>query len=1210
MVRQGVSRIFFDVMVRYQTQRLIKDAKTQQLMIRGAMLDALSGIGEGLEMITMGISEAINAFDGMAVAITDSRIEFEKFFQSVSEAELEHTQNQIIGLGEAYGFTAEQALSAGSRMAQLSGIVGSSQVATGTELGMTFGMIGGMETEDAMKKMINLQAQTNFMMGELTKSQYESMTAQQQQQVLWTNSIDMMDSLNSVENTSAATMNQIIQVMNQYASQAHLTGESIGNMAAQSALLIEAGEEQGKGGRALRMIYARLGSDIGGAATSLEQYVDVTDDATGALKPLSEIIHDLGPTWDSLTAAEQQNLAQQVAGNRHYVRFIKLMENRERLLELEKNAYEKLFPALDERDKRLLDEQFQLKLVNAELENRRTLLAEKMIPALTAQREIQIAYYNAILPLLDKEQVGLGKITAHLFTGVIRANEMMRIFGGFYNAALNIANMAIALQTYQAVQRSVTTELSQFYHVMGRGQQVTSQNTMTELNMAYFKAVQTKQQNELQMQTNMNQLQSQKMQMEINELTLLELQLESELNLLKTYGTNRDQIKFSLQQMALNAGREEFELLKQNLNVKAMDVAMGNLDLQQARDMLAERQKIIQTVGMGLAVRQQELDLGIYTANLEKMGHKGRVEAIKLLGEEITGKIHLGHLTSAESLAIMKKNEQAAINNELERRGVDLAYQEAAALQAVINLKNQEMAQEEFILDIILESTILTTIQNDVKARKGQLTAQQIILEEQNIAAMLQATGVESLQTLATDKAAISAIRAAMAKKAEEQANLGLAQSAQAAAVSQMALMGGLMSATMVMGMFGDEATAMKGQMMVMTFTMGYSVVAMVKMVRQMNITITTARVLGMALGGVVLGGALMLLGSVLLPSATSEMEGFATATTQANIDANEFADTLNRFANQESEAEEALRTASDDLEEAQRRLANSTAAGHQTAIDFWQTQVTGAQETHDLLLAVNNEMDRMNNMPDDPAQMWEDWSQIRSDVLGENNPYSIGTAFSGRGAPGLEGGDQFMMDEMQRVMSGQDEEFQIPDSVARAMQRSEYYKLGGDGSLIDGMFGTDDKLSRRDYAQKVADQLNEFIDTLDPITKQALLAATTYDEFLEILGYTPEYANIAAEGLETVFNEPVLESLSLIEEFANKREELFYGGKLGNLTGSLYKNVIQQGVGTLYNHQELIVSNKFHGFFNPDQAAELIVSAIEAHLTGQSVAAAISIAE
>ena len=61
------------------------------------------------------------------------------------------------------------------------------------------------------------------------------------------------------------------------------------------------------------------------------------------------------------------------------------------------------------------------------------------------------------------------------------------------------------------------------------------------------------------------------------------------------------------------------------------------------------------------------------------------------------------------------------------------------------------------------------------------------------------------------------------------------------------------------------------------------------------------------------------------------------------------------------------------------------------------------------------------------------------------------------------------------------------------------------------------------------------------------------------------------------------------IYQFSGAREELFFGGKYGNVTGSLYKQVVTQGVGTLYNKNEVIVSNNFHGFFNEQEAAEKI---------------------
>lgn len=70
---------------------------------------------------------------------------------------------------------------------------------------------------------------------------------------------------------------------------------------------------------------------------------------------------------------------------------------------------------------------------------------------------------------------------------------------------------------------------------------------------------------------------------------------------------------------------------------------------------------------------------------------------------------------------------------------------------------------------------------------------------------------------------------------------------------------------------------------------------------------------------------------------------------------------------------------------------------------------------------------------------------------------------------------------------------------------------------------------------------------------------------------------------------------------FANAREELFFGGKYGNVTGSLYKQVVTQGVGTLYHKNEIIVSNVFHGFFNEQEAAFKISNIVENILDGRT---------
>lgn len=101
---------------------------------------------------------------------------------------------------------------------------------------------------------------------------------------------------------------------------------------------------------------------------------------------------------------------------------------------------------------------------------------------------------------------------------------------------------------------------------------------------------------------------------------------------------------------------------------------------------------------------------------------------------------------------------------------------------------------------------------------------------------------------------------------------------------------------------------------------------------------------------------------------------------------------------------------------------------------------------------------------------------------------------------------------------------------------------------------------------------------------QQNKLADSTSGVTTDLHGQTEEIKNLTDE----------------LYNFSNAREELFFGGKYGNVTGSLYKQVVAQGVGVLYNKQEVIVSNVFHGFFNEKEAADRISKHVQQVLSTQ----------
>ena len=457
VLRAGASRIFFDVVGSFQATRLIGDAQAKITVLQGLVLDGLSGITEGVGLIGEQINALVDSTIPLSQEIGYARIEFEKFLQASDDADI--LGERIENLGLQFGFSGDQALAAGSKMAQLSSIVGGGEsIPAATEVGIAFGMVGGMETEEAMKRLINLQQQTMFMYGGMTQAQYNRLTAEKKANVIRSNSIQLLNQLNTVENRSSATMAQITMVMNQFASSAKLAGDEISYMAAMSATLIEAGEEQGKAGRALKMMYARLGADTNNMSEVLGKYGIQTEGTNGQLRSMHDIIQDMSSAIQGLTKDQQaqakMELAQALAGNDHYVRAIKLIDGYTRSVELNGMALAELDTAQEELNKRFEDNAFLLTQAEASLVNAKAALGEQFTPAViratNAQADLTLAFADGLQGMREMSPV-LGK----MIDGLMSVTQIGRIYAPFVEAQLNIMSLNVSLQTQLQIQRAL-----------------------------------------------------------------------------------------------------------------------------------------------------------------------------------------------------------------------------------------------------------------------------------------------------------------------------------------------------------------------------------------------------------------------------------------------------------------------------------------------------------------------------------------------------------------------------------------------------------------------------------------------------------------------------------------------------------------------------------------------------------------------------------
>ena len=467
VLRAGASRIFFDIVGTMQAEKLIKDSKANATIMEALYLDALAGIQEGFMELGAGFSAMMDDVIPIGKEIGEAARQFEKFVSTGED--IDELNAQVIEIGHAFGFSADQAFDASAKMAQLAGVLGRGSTATGTEVGMAFGMISGMSTEAAMQRMVNLQQQTGFM----TKGVDENTGAIIRNNMIRENSFRIMDQLNSIENTSVATMSQLTFVMNQFAAQANLAGESIASMAAMAAVLVESGEEQGKAGRALRMIYARLGADTAGARKALEELnIAVVDAETGALRPLSDILVDLQPAYQNMTGEQKQNLAQTVAGNVHYTRLIKLLEGTSRMQDLHTEAMEGAFPAQEEINRLQETNLFNLEQMESKLKTVKGTLANELMPTMTESTKTQMVFFDTIAQAAhhDGPFLSLGSALSITTKGFFRLAEVMRsIVGPFAQQILSVMHLRIATETLHHVRRAMNKE--DMFHNLTRKQQ-------------------------------------------------------------------------------------------------------------------------------------------------------------------------------------------------------------------------------------------------------------------------------------------------------------------------------------------------------------------------------------------------------------------------------------------------------------------------------------------------------------------------------------------------------------------------------------------------------------------------------------------------------------------------------------------------------------------------------------------------------------------
>ena len=465
VLRGGVSRLFFNIVGTFQASRLIHEAESASVALQGLFVDAMGGVLEAATELNEQLVEIENTIVPLAREIELATIEFEKFFDTsvVTSFQLDEMAASVRTIGAEFGYVGDEALNAGARAAQLQALYGAGVVEPLTRGGLALGFVGDMGGTDAQQSLISLMQQNAIVTGDLTQAQYAALDAMEQREVVTASVANTLNTLNSVEDRSAARMPEIIEAMNHFGGVARIAGEDIGFMAAMTATLIERGIRAETAGTALRFTYARVGGNINGAGDALNALGVATHDATGELRPMQQILNDLSPAFNQMSDQQKQALTQTMAGNRHYARLLLLMQDLERANMLYGEAQAQTGKVMEDNGEAagyladlFADTAFQIEQTEARIMNLQAAIGENLLPAQLAALQAQEDMLTAIDAIISQfEGTPLGSFLDDLYEMRL---IMMGIFAPFATLLINVYAFHIALGGLRMVLRAISGE--------------------------------------------------------------------------------------------------------------------------------------------------------------------------------------------------------------------------------------------------------------------------------------------------------------------------------------------------------------------------------------------------------------------------------------------------------------------------------------------------------------------------------------------------------------------------------------------------------------------------------------------------------------------------------------------------------------------------------------------------------------------------------
>ena len=1300
MTRIGASQVFFNIVASWNADKLIRDQRSSMAVMKAVSLDTFEAILKPLDDFKMMIDQSTDLVRELSQEMGFATIEFEKFFGETHN--IETMRDGLLEIGEAYAIAGSEALDAGSRASQVANLIGRGNIELLVTQANILSEISDLGAEDAMRGIIQLQQQTGFMYGDMTKEQYQQLDLARQRIVLLDGTASGLNKLNTVANRSVAMEGDIVHVMSQFAAQGHLVNDSFEAMAAMSAVLLEAGEEQGTAGRALRAIYARLGGNINGATDQMEAMNIQVRDTSGNMLSMEKVLENMSKRgWADMTSAQKQNIAQTVAGNRHYVRFIKLMENYDRFTGLTADGLLELDKASTQAAKAQEALAFQLESATVKSDNLKAVIGESLTPFMIGATKATNDYLTATSQILDG--IGVGG------EAIGRLHSTLKIGEGFIKFGLAVQSVGIGFEMYSSVMKSLNgiqaaneNLHSKMANHLEFGVDATDEQKVILKGMQFVQQKINAAKEKERLIT--KQMLEYSEEILVNENMNLAVQERQEYLSGRATEINSQRTKWTQYENGLiGAGNrlyDQRELRMKHIGQIDEDLKNKSLALYNAESATqdAMQKQVLADMMVFAAMTDKELEkmnernekLGTthtLLQNIKAENEKARAlnRTTDVMNEE-TGypetKADLGNFAATlftEDREHLQKHfaNMAADNADwIAIKEAQIAkateYTKAAKEQELYELVQLQKGYQELIDGMAEETMALskqgfdafTKSMKDVQgkriqtmrgletynmAKKDEIALDKTLNQLKDAAKSIQSqwnAAKEVSILMQVDDVNLKAKLAPMqdrindSKKTEIERTVELSKMIQLLNMETKDILEsakynefnknnqkyqdslkGSQNATkrfaftlsntlgLALGTFGDGAGAARASILAFTTNIigagveaGKSAVYMVKMQQKLLAVNIEAHGASVAMKRLYISMGLM--GAALVVVGVG-MEMFAKKQAKAAEHSKKLQEEMFEMENLMGRLNAEQKILNDADLAAALGMEDSTL--YQLAQDT-ELAADAFDKLSNHTLVLTNEMN----------------AQIESSLklLGLFTDLRDGSSILGRQqfSANKRDVDRLMDDAghgMGRVLNetkiGSQNEVKYAKQLAKEIGMAESkLKDAGDTDTHVGAFmgvqGTEALIDHMIKNMEAEIQLTEEqLSLFEKIVDND--AIFTIIEQMNMMVMTGDSAKIAWAGINTAMQDGANEAMNSsnaiknltdeIYSFSGAREELFFGGKYGNVTGSLYRQVVKQGVGTLYHKNEVIMNTNFNGFFNEQEAANKIIGIVTAHMNG-----------